>query len=103
MRGHTPPPHRPCSGKPPSALNQSAQAHTAQPETANEPGPRYRLVGPFLTRSDCLWWQRRAEALAHAKGMPERMLEVAIAAIQYTAEGEHPERALRLADDVVLR
>jgi len=26
MRGHTPPPHRPCSGKPPSALSQSAQA-----------------------------------------------------------------------------
>lgn len=58
---------------------------------------------PLLTRAECAAWQRRVEALVAARGQRERMLEVALAAMQYASEGMEADEALGLAADVVLR
>lgn len=58
---------------------------------------------PLLAREECAAWQHRVEAVVDARGQHDRMLEVALAAMQYASEGVEPEEALQLASDLILR
>ena len=55
----------------------------------------------LLTREECAAWQASAERIALRRQQPGRMLELALAAIQYATEGAAPDEALRLADDLL--
>ena len=60
-----------------------------------------RTSPALLTRDECALWQTCAEQIALRRGQPGRMLELALAALQYASEGAAPAEALRLADDLL--
>lgn len=56
-----------------------------------------------MLADECAWWQRRAEGVARERGAPGRMLELAVTAIHFAAEGMTRDEALDLATALILR